>query len=397
MPASHVAASWTVVNGDTVHQGEVIVARAWQPDFDAPFASPSTTFRLVLLTGPLAPYPAPLTNPQVLCVTARGVVFPSTGPPGDVRAARETAPPYGSVARIGEVALSLEQAQQFLAFGEAYLAARDYIDEATLPLGEEELAVDRASLLAQLEPGYLLDHPEVWPSVVASYDWFRARYAVLYGQFHQGYQTDLAQARALLHQVQDRVEALRWLNSLSQLGPAVGTEALLQWGALLGGSSPCAAHDGVSEAVPALPFCRVCELRVGVPSPNVAAHKVVDALDAALRVQLRRLSSETVRRVLATSAWPRLERFLAMLQASDTSSLVMVLDADLTDFLRSLLAEELALPTNVPLLAQLREQFEVVEEEQVQEVVHAFERLLYQALEQARREHPDRSARLRLE
>ena len=396
MPASHAASTWTVSSNGDDQRCELVVARTWDPSFDVPLISPDAEFRLVLLTESQSRTPSPLTNPRVLCIASDGAVYSGATTIANGHGVRETQTPYGATIEVDHISLPIEKVQQFLSNGSEYLTTYGYVEDAGLPAGQDELEVDRRSLLAQLEPAYLLDHPEVWASVVASFGWFRARYLALYWQFHESYQGEVLQAAALLEQARRKAEALQRLNTLTQLGPAAGPAALDAWTAGVERNTRCFFDEGMPERDP-VPYCPQCDLRMGAPSPRAAAQATVAGLDDALGTQFRRLSSQTVHRILSATAGPRIERFLDVLQASDASSLVQVLDDDVTLFLQSLLAEELAAPTETTILSELREQYEVVEESEVAAAVATFERLLREAVERARREHPEQSPRLRLE
>jgi hypothetical protein len=116
-------------------------------------------------------------------------------------------------------------------------------------------------------------------------------------------------------------------------------------------------------------------------------------LDGALAQQQARLSSQAVRQILQ-SGGPRLEQFLKVLRAGDSSPLVSVLDDELVAFLRQLLAEGQWVTVKSSALAALQQRFPHVEEAQVDEVLARLSQELRQAFDSARRQHPGKRIRL---
>jgi hypothetical protein len=111
---------------------------------------------------------------------------------------------------------------------------------------------------------------------------------------------------------------------------------------------------------------------------------------------MTRLSSEAVHRILARARGERIEQFLQVVQASDLAGLASVLDDELLEFLRDLLAGE---PTTAapPVLERLRRAFPVVSESEVEAATEVFRRLLQQAISEQRRARPDRAPVVRLD
>ena len=111
---------------------------------------------------------------------------------------------------------------------------------------------------------------------------------------------------------------------------------------------------------------------------------------------MTRLSSEAVRRILARARGERIEQFLEVVQASDLAGLASVLDDELLEFLRDLLAGEPATAAP-PVLERLRRAFPVVSESEVEAATEVFRRLLQQAISEQRRARPDHTPSVRLD
>jgi hypothetical protein len=219
--------------------------------------------------------------------------------------------------------------------------------------------------------------------------WFQGRYRAFYTDFHRQYRREAARLQAEMEKALPRLRALGRLNTVTELGPAVevGLEAGYQ--DVLSALAPCAQEELPAEA----PLCPDCGLRPPAQPPSTQVDNLLRRLDVALAQQQARLSSQAVRQVLQ-SGGPRLEQFLKVLRAGDTSPLVSVLDDEVVAFLRQLLAEGQWVTVNSSALAGIQHRFPHVEEAQIDEVLARLDTELRQAFEEARRQHPGKRIRL---
>ena len=391
----YATSSWALALEDTGYIGQVVVSEEWYPEFEAALEA-GHDFRLVILTPPGSEPPHPLANPQVVCFSLPpSAPTPSREPPA--LQVREAPAPYGTISNISEALRGSPRIHRFLSICGEYLEAYRYVSAASLPEHHRELAFDRATLLAQLEPGYHIDHPEVWPSVAASFQWFRARYRTLYREHHRWFRQEVTQSRDLLLEAQATVEAARQLDTIPPLSSPRAASAVESWEDTLASLVPCPQSEDMEDFALASPHCPSCHLSFTEPSPRSRTMDTLNQSEAALQLLLRRLSSEAVHKVLARSHKPRVDQFLEVLQASDIRSLVQVLDAELLSFLRSLLAEALDASYPAKVFAPLRDKFEVLSEEEIPQAVQEFEHLLRHAVEEAKQQHPNRAVQLRLD
>jgi hypothetical protein len=142
--------------------------------------------------------------------------------------------------------------------------------------------------------------------------------------------------------------------------------------------------------------CPACGLTLAEGPPSAEVEAVLRRLSRALGQQMTRLSSQAVHRILARARGERMEQFLQVVQASDLAGLASVLDDELLEFLRDLLAGEPRTGTP-PVLERLRRAFPVVGEGEVEPAAELFKRLLEQALSEERRMRPGRSPTVRLD
>ncbi len=386
--AAHAARSPIIVQtGMGPVAGELVVAAHWGADLDAALP-PAAAFRAVVLTE-RRPAAEPSSPHVFLLQTAR----PSR-PAG--QAVAEPAAQYGGAAFAAAELAAMPTLPAFVRLAREYLAVHQFIVQAVVPVDQPELLLDQTSLLPQLAPAHLLAHPELWPSVRSSFEWFHDQYVALYRVRHRAQVAAHTEAHQRLAAAPEGVEALQRLDAIGALGPPVGAAAVAQWQAVLNASTPCRAA-GRAEGFAAGARCAACGFRMDAPSPDRAATAALRTLTAALATQVQRLSSATVRRILEDGHRPALERFLQVLRASDADALVRVLDDRVAGFLHELLTPGEADPPVARVFPTLRERYGVIEESDIPSVVKEFRRLLRAAAGELRRQHPGGPVRFRLE
>ena len=275
--------------------------------------------------------------------------------------------------------------------------AKSYLDKVALRGSDGELAMDRLSILEQLTPDNLLANPHLWPSVKALFDWFRSRYLTLYEAQHQAYHQELASLRAEMVAAGPRLHALERLNSIAELGPAVGKELTAEYQRLLSKLNPCPAPDLEAVASGEQPACPSCGFLIVHHPPTTEVRAFLDHLNDALGEQQHRLATEAIRQILSQSKESRIDQFIRVLQTSDLSSLANVMDDELVNFLRKLLAEAETHTEWYPILRRLIEKYPVVEEGQADQVVAELAALLKEAFAEAKRRNPGKRIRIALE
>jgi hypothetical protein len=149
--------------------------------------------------------------------------------------------------------------------------------------------------------------------------------------------------------------ALRRLNTLTELGPSMGEEAIARYEELPGRIGACALALRQELELSQEARCPACGIALGEEPPWQEAEEVQHLLEKALSQQLQRLSSKAVRRVLVQSGEARIQEFLQVVQASQTQSLAHVLDDELLGFLRRFLVEARLSEVLRPLVLRLQE------------------------------------------
>jgi len=277
------------------------------------------------------------------------------------------------------------------------LAVKSYLDQVELGEGQRELDMDRVSILEQLNLDNLLPNIHLWASVKALFDWFRSRYRPLYLAHHLHYHGELASFRLVLEDTKPEVDALRRLNSIAELGPPVSQELIDRYQQMLAEITPCPVTDQGEVPVEEQPTCPYCQLVLTAEPPAKEVEHFLRQVGQALKEQQRRLSSEAIHRVLAQSEERRIDQFIKVVQTSELTSLVNLLDDELVEFLRQLLGEAHVEIQWRPTLSQFAEKFPSLEEGDIDAAAAQFAEVLRKAFAKAKREHPGKQVRLSFE
>lgn len=388
-PIAPVARSgWRLPTAGGAIDGELVVAERWHPAFDGPLEA-GYAFRAVLLTGQRGAVDS--SNPRVRVLrrqrpappTSHGIAEPTT--------------PYGALALVDAALATDTEWPRFRQVAAAALHAYVYAFEAVVPAERQDLELDRTGLLERLAPGYLAGHPDTWPAVAASLEWFQARYQALYRDRHRAHVTATATARRQLLTGQEYAAALTLLDTVPELGPPAGEDALAAWATTLVVVQPCGADGAAPDFAASRPVCDHCGYRMDSVGFGPLVQQTLDGVRTALDVQLRRLSSATVKRILREAHRPSIDRFLRALRASDAAVFVRVLDADTVHFLRDLLGAYQAEAPATGVLAALRDRYGVMEEADIPAAVAEFRRLLKNAAASIQRQGTATPVRFRLE
>ncbi len=271
-------------------------------------------------------------------------------------------------------------------------AMRAYLEAAVVPESAGELAMDRTVTLEQLSSAALFMEPHRLEGMRATFEYFQKRFGAAYREHHRRYWEGCERLRQELEEAEATARALARLNSLRELGKAVGLNALAQYDDLGTAMERCPLVETLAESLGQRPSCPLCGITLADEAPGEQVRDVVRRLQRALRQQQNRLSSQAIRHILSRQRGERIEQFLQVVQASDLQGLAEVLDDDLVAFLRALLTTGAGAPT--PLLERLRQAYPTVSEESLEAAVEEFRRLLEEALAAERR--AGRRARVRL-
>ncbi|MBI3952941.1 MAG: hypothetical protein HY330_00330 [Chloroflexi bacterium] len=273
-------------------------------------------------------------------------------------------------------------------------AARAFLAAAEVGPDDEDLLIDRQTILEQLSLPVLARTPYLWASLRALWGLFRSRYQVVYALRHRACQEERRRLEALAREGLAQARALTRLNTISELGPPVDPEIAARWPFILTSLAPCSADP---PPLGAGARCSQCGLSLASPPPSREFAEQHERLARALREQQQRLSARVIRQLLAQTGGEEVDRFVKVIQSSRLDPLAQVLDDRVVAFIKELLAAERRVEVSSPVLQELARRFGVVDEDQVDEVVQALAALLREGFAQAQALHPGKEVRLRLE
>ena len=235
------------------------------------------------------------------------------------------------------------------------LSMRRFLQQAVLPADETELSMDRTVVLEQLTFATLAVEPQRYPSAKAMADSFRHKYVSSYREHHTRYWADMARLHTRLREAQPHTDALRRLNTLTELGPPAGVGALAACEELVDLTAGCPLISGVEEMLETEAVCPDCGLSMDQTAPTKRVDEALSHIDRACHRQMSRLSSSAVQQMLRNSNDARVDQFLKVVQASQLSSLSDILDDDLIGYLRRFLVENRIETALRPIFDQLQE------------------------------------------
>ena len=267
------------------------------------------------------------------------------------------------------------------------LGMRRFLSDATVPATHNDLALDRTIVQSQLRFAVLVAEPHRFPGTASSSADFRRRYQQTYRQHHDDYWLATLAIHSELMETGPRVEALRRLNTLSELGRPVGESATTIFSQILDETAGCSSIGRLEEDLGDAALCPACQLPLDRDPPNERTRDVLSRIDRSLRRQMAHLSSSALRQVLSRSGDPRVEQFLKVVQASQISSLAEVLDDSLLGFLRRFLIEPRISSALEPVLSRL-EKGPPPREEAADQAMREVSRIIQRAARASRRTLP---------
>ena len=216
------------------------------------------------------------------------------------------------------------------------LDARSYLENAEIAAGYPDLSLDRESLLQRTTMPVVLQGPHSWDAVRASFHQFKRRYRNTYAAFHSSYRDGAVAMRLQLDGARQKLAALDYLNSLTELGGPVGRGLEERLESLAKAVRACSGKEDNLQ-LEHCPRCLECGLPLGERLPVGEVDTLVAEVESALGQQNLRLSRVLVRDIMEGRADQRLDDLLRIVQASDLSALANTLDEEMVEFIRGLL------------------------------------------------------------
>ncbi|MCH7554054.1 MAG: hypothetical protein IIC82_08670 [Chloroflexi bacterium] len=413
-----------VERGGTRHAGQAVLVNEWSSELG--MAPPDgEAFRIVLVARSMAINVEEISSPRVV-VNVVGEVTDETAHISEASAPygvekEEVAHPVSKAwegFRWGTIVVGRdggpESANAVWQHGEAEalrrlalladlegfvaqaVRVREYLELAEPPESDDELYIDRLSLIEQASGKRAAMDQEVWPSILALFEGYKSRYIGAYLRHHRAYRIEVASLQKILDAAQPKVNTLKLLNQIKELGEPVGEAALTAAIGLLERQTPCTRMEQTLTALGSEPVCPACGVPMKASPPTQVVRRTLEYLDEALVQQRRRLSAEAVRQVLARPIHG-LDQFLQVIQASDLKALDEVMDEDLAQFISKLLSEATVEISLSSMLQELEGKYPEVDEAETEAYGQAVKGFLDHAVEEARKANPGKRIRLKVQ
>jgi Skp family chaperone for outer membrane proteins len=290
---------------------------------------------------------------------------------------------YGRLKELSGLTAQIGEVQKYLQF----LSVRD---------NERELKAQRTTLQTRLDLPSLAAQPHLWGGIQATFDDFKKRYRNEYQKFHRDTNAALSKIKKDLTDTDAGLNALALLNTINELGQAVGDNLKNRYDEMIHGLEPCPVINYLEVTVDAKPVCASCNREMTYTAPIQAVEELTSDLEQALLVQQRRLASETTRRVLEHGKGDALSQFLQVIQAANIASLVDVLDEKIVRMIRKLLTQEQVVTIESEAVSSLLKKYGSLEETDIPAVVEEFKTLLQKAFKDAKHKNPKKNIRINL-
>jgi len=258
----------------------------------------------------------------------------ATAPETALQTARQL---FGSPHGLAQAIARYKPLRQVADLARLIASTASYLQEAYIPEELRELALQRQTLQASLRLSELTATSFSTQVVQDQITRFREEYRRTYVEHHSAYHREAASLLSLLWEAQLEAQVLERLNGIGELGEPVGVEALERFHHLCSTLSVCPMPSS-RLSLNRAPRCRRCRLVLGQRLPSQDSAAVIQEVERSLKEQNRRLSLRVVQRILRGKVDEHTRRFIQVVQASDVSGLVNVLDDHLVAFLREVLS-----------------------------------------------------------
>ena len=244
---------------------------------------------------------------------------------------------FGSPEGLAQAATRYRALRQLADMAGLIARTAHYLREAHVPKELGALALQRETLLATLHMSELAGisfSPQVMEGQINR---FRQEYHRAYAEHHDAFNHESASLLSQLRDARLEAQALECLNTIAELGEPVEGESLERFHHSLASITVCsipASRLNLGRS----PRCGRCGLQLGQQPPSQEIATVIRQVERGLKEQNQRLSLQVVHRILRGPKDEHIDRFIQVVQASDVSGLVNVLDQQLVAFLREVLS-----------------------------------------------------------
>ncbi|MEE8443500.1 MAG: DUF6079 family protein, partial [Dehalococcoidia bacterium] len=245
---------------------------------------------------------------------------------------------FGSPQGLARATSHFRDLQQVSDLAQLIVRTIRYLRQAHVPEDMGALLLQRQTLMATLQLSELTSTSFYVQAVQAQIARFREEYHRTYVSHHDTYHQEIASLCSQLEETRFQAQALERLNGIADLGEPVAVEALERFNNLLSELAACpTASSRLSLNRAAV--CRGCAMTLGRRAPSREVATAIQEVGRGLKEQNQRLSLRVVHRILDGQVDERIRRFVQVVQASDVSGLVNVMDDNLVAFLHEVLSK----------------------------------------------------------
>ena len=282
---------------------------------------------LAALLGDMPPKTRDLASLELLCGISNFREF------YDVAQDRFSGPPG-----LGDALDLLDRLQRLAEIAPAITEVKLYLDRMTFGPSHSKLSMEHRQVVGRIELEGVVTNPSLWGSIEGGFRRLREHYVEAYAQHHSAYHDESAAMSNGLKTLGLQGDALARFGEMPELGEPIGGEASVMLGDISDSLRTCAATED-TLSLEATPYCgdRLLPLNEDVPRRDF--ERLRGIVEGAMGEYNRRLSSISVRRVLASPTSEQLDKFIDLLHVADPSALANVLDDSVVEFLRGFLRE----------------------------------------------------------
>jgi hypothetical protein len=269
------------------------------------------------------------------------------------------------------------------------LGMRSYLDDAKMPSGKNNLAIQKEDILKGLDPESFVKDLTKFEKISKQYEDFTKQYIPLYQIHHREYHAKLKNAQERMHAAKPKIESIQRLNEIG-LNLEKTEVAYSTLGQKL---EPCTAKDPINLDSSAL--CKECKIGLSVTFDELETNTFLIKLDESVEQGLKGLGQMLTKQVLSLDKEKKLDIVVRSLEFNDVDLFVTHFSKTIAEYLLKLFARANIETVNLSVSDFIRHH-SFVEEERIEEVSKAFRDELVKTVEEAKKEKPGKKIRIAL-
>ncbi len=260
--------------------------------------------------------------------------------------------------------------------GERELIERTIIDD-------EDLLIDKKTLLKQLEEENLTKNPHLIGSLKILLRNFKRKYMERYKKHHTEYTEGMKILSEKLNNLRECLRILKSLDSIEELGKPVAE----LWNERL---KELERRIKICEKEPDYPICE-CGITLLDRIPEDEFSEFEKGIKKAIREKTKILSRKLARKIIERGE-ERIDKLLKIIRSSEIEPILPLLDDEILSLIKDILKEEIKI--EVPIFDEMRDRFKEIGEENIEDILSFLEEKLKGALKTAKEKEPSKRIKL---